>query len=198
MSKMPMLSLIVVSLLVAAVGSAAAQTSPAELHAIMARPGHISIMRHALAPFEGAPRPENLAAAGQRPGDCSSERNLDERGREQARAVGRRLAAAGLAFEHLLTSAWCRCRETADLIAGRTVPVAPWLSSFFRQPERAMGQIGEMRRFAETMPAGHRALLVTHGSFVTTLTGIEPAETEVVVVVRDGYGGVKVVARGLP
>ena len=41
-------------------------------------------------------------------------------------------------------------------------------------------------------------LLVTHGSLITALSGIDTDETEVVIVKADGRGGVTVVGRGVP
>ena len=39
--------------------------------------------------------------------------------------------------------------------------------------------------------------MVTHGSLITGLTGIDTDETEIVVVKADGEGGVVVVGRGV-
>jgi hypothetical protein len=47
--------------------------------------------------------------------DCATQRNLDDRGREQARRIGQALKDRGVSFDRILTSQWCRCRETADL-----------------------------------------------------------------------------------
>ena len=166
---------------------------PGAIVELAARPGHISIMRHALAPFDGAP-----PAAGSRLEDCATQRNLDAIGRADASRIGGVLRAKGLAFEHTFTSPWCRCQETADLIAGRKVAVAPWLDSFFRKPENGPQQLADLRQFVHDLPPGDRALLVTHGSLILSLTGLNTAEAEIVVFVQDAWGSLQVVARGVP
>jgi phosphohistidine phosphatase SixA len=164
-----------------------------ELVAVLAKPGRIGIMRHALAPMEGAPPADKQVL-----GDCTTQRNLNDVGRDDARRIGTLFAKAGYRPEHILTSGWCRCRETAELIAGRAVENAKWLDSFFRKPENTAAQLADLRWFAYSIGASDRALLVTHGSFVVVLTGIEPKESEIVVLERDTFGGLKVVGRGIP
>ena len=67
----------------------------------LSEPGAIAIMRHALAPGTGDPA--NLTV-----GDCSTQRNLDERGRDQARTIGPALRGRGIVFDAVLSSQWCR------------------------------------------------------------------------------------------
>jgi phosphohistidine phosphatase SixA len=51
--------------------------------------------------------------------DCSKQRNLDESGREQSREIGRAFRALELPVGDVLTSEYCRTRETAELAFGR-------------------------------------------------------------------------------
>ena len=71
-------------------------------------PGAVAIMRHALAPGGGDPAGFDVT-------DCATQRNLDDRGRDQARAIGAALRERGFTFGRVLTSQWCRCRDTATL-----------------------------------------------------------------------------------
>ena len=88
-------------------------------------PGAFAIMRHALAPGTGDPARFALD-------DCSTQRNLDDRGRAQARRIGAAFAERGITFGAVLTSQWCRCRDTATLLALGPVKDAPAFNSFFR------------------------------------------------------------------
>jgi len=183
-------------LILASVNTPEVTAAPSILE-LMKRPGHISLMRHAWAPFEGAPKPDSPGY--NNPNDCSTQRNLDDVGRKQARRLNGVFAEAGLAFEHIYTSVWCRCQETADLIAGRKIDVLPQLNSFFRRPvENEIRQLAQLRIFLNGLKQTDRALLVTHGSFITALAKIDTAETEVVVIKRDGRGGFEVVGHGVP
>ncbi len=101
-------------LLLAAVGwlpaTGALPADPSEeLRQAFEAPGTVAIMRHAIAPGTGDPSGFDI-------GDCSTQRNLDDRGRKQARKVGQAFRAAGIAVDRVLTSQWCRCRETARLL----------------------------------------------------------------------------------
>jgi hypothetical protein len=78
---------------------------------VWGRPGMVVMLRHAYAPGVGDPR--NFAL-----GDCATQRNLDETGRAQARALGERwrreLGEARVGDVRVYTSEWCRCRETGE------------------------------------------------------------------------------------
>jgi len=170
-----------------------------DLMGLMRQPGHIVFMRHAFAPFDNVRREGKLTPEQLR--DCSTQRNLDDKGRADARRIGERLKRAGVAFDLVYTSAWCRCRETAALIIGREAPNLPLIDSFFTDPDKTRGpiQIAALKKhITEQLPADKTVLMVTHGSLISALSGVDTAETEVVIVARDGRGGVKVVGRGLP
>lgn len=160
--------------------SAAAQ----EGWAALARPGTHAIMRHALAPGTGDP-------ANFRIGDCVTQRNLDERGREQARAIGRAIRDAGVPVTRVLASQWCRAAETARLLDVAPVHEEPALNSFFgdRQDEPA-----QTARVREILAAARdeKLVLVTHQVNITALTGIFPGSGEVLVISLAEDGTVRV------
>jgi phosphohistidine phosphatase SixA len=74
--------------------------------------GVVLALRHALAPGTFDP-------PGFRVGDCSTQRNLNDTGREQSRQIGRWFEAAGLPPAQVRSSPWCRCIDTATLAFGR-------------------------------------------------------------------------------
>lgn len=175
-----------------------ARADTAGLIELLKKPGHVAFMRHAMAPFEGAPKSEGVSA--ETLGPCETQRNLDDKGRADARRLGELFRHQGVVFEHVYTSKWCRCRETAELIMGRTVENLVLIDSYYTNPDKTIGprQQAELKRYLnETLPNDARALMVTHGSLITDLTGIDTDETEIVVVKADGKGGVVVVGRGV-
>jgi broad specificity phosphatase PhoE len=149
----------------------------------LAQAGHVLLMRHAYAPGVGDPKGMVL-------GDCSTQRNLDERGRAQARKLGERLRAAGVSDVRVYTSQWCRCRETAGLLAVGTVEDLPALNSFFEQPETRDERLAALRTFLDRLPRdGRPVVLVTHQVTVTALTGYFPSSGEgLVLKLREGGG----------
>jgi len=90
-----------------------AQTStptPTPLSGLPANPvGYVAVMRHAIAPGTGDPSNFRL-------GDCQTQRNLSETGRQQARRLGQLLRDRQVPVTRVLSSQWCRCLETAKLL----------------------------------------------------------------------------------
>jgi hypothetical protein len=83
---------------------------------------------------------------------------------------------------------------------GRTVENLPLINSYFADPDKARGpaQLKYLKQFLNsTLSRKARGLMVTHGSLITDLAGIDTGETEIVVVKADGKGGIIVVGRGI-
>lgn len=190
-----MLALVILALSAGIGSSVRAETQ--DLIQLLKQPGHIAFMRHALAPFEGAPK-ESVSA--ETLGPCATQRNLDDKGRADARRLGELFRREGVVFEHVYTSKWCRCRETAELVMARPVETLDLINSYYTNPDKSVGprqQAALARYLNQELPPTARALMVTHGSLITDLTGIDTHETEIVVVKADGRGGVVVVGRGI-
>lgn len=152
----------------------------------LSRPGVHAIMRHVIAPGTGDPEGFELD-------DCSTQRNLDDRGREQARMIGRAFREAGVAFDRILTSQWCRCRETADLLGLGKTEDFPALNSFFQDRSTRSEQTAQLRDFIGSLPDSEKILLVTHQVNITALTGRGIASGEVFLIEVDGGGRVEVI-----
>ena len=158
--------------LVAAFGLPPATTAADQRFARLSEPGIVAIMRHALAPGSGDSASFTLD-------DCATQRNLDARGREQAREIGKAIRAAGVTIDRVLTSQWCRCRDTAELLGLGTVEDLPALNSFFRNPARADPQTADLRRYLSSLPPEETVILVTHYVNIRALTGRPVASGEV-------------------
>lgn len=163
--------LLVLSLLVA--GSASADDWEA-----FEVPGAIAIMRHALAPGTGDPSNFQL-------GECATQRNLNDRGRQQARAIGQELLERKLQFDVVLTSQWCRTRETAALLGLGTPVDAPSLNSFFQDFRTRAAQTQATLDLVAGVQG--RPMLVTHQVNISALTGVGTRSGEIIVFrVQDG------------
>jgi phosphohistidine phosphatase SixA len=155
-------------------GSAAADEAAA--WAALRQGAHVALMRHADAP----------GGAGDPPGfrldDCTTQRNLSDRGREDAKAVGERLRNEGAAVGKLVSSPWCRCVDTARLLGLGTVEIEQTFSNAFVLADRRQA----LTAGAQAIMAGWKGpgtlLVVTHGANIQALTGKNPAAGEIVVV----------------
>ncbi|RZL95547.1 MAG: histidine phosphatase family protein [Variovorax sp.] len=122
---------------------------------------------------------------------CSTQRNLSDAGRAQARAAGEWFRSRGLAPRAVRTSAWCRCKDTAELAFGTHVPWTP-LNSTFGGTGNPVDNRQLLLDGLTRIPAGAFEVWVTHQVNITAFTGESVAMGEAVVVDRAG----KVIARG--
>lgn len=149
-------------------------------------PGHIAIVRHAEAPGVGDPNNFEL-------GDCSTQRTLNEAGRAQARAIGQAMRDAGVEIDRVLTSQWCRARNTAKLMDLRPVEDMPALNSFFRNRQSEDAQLDKIRAFLADLPEDERVVMVTHQVNITALTKAFTREGEILILDPADDGSVEVV-----
>jgi phosphohistidine phosphatase SixA len=156
--------------------------------------GVVIAFRHALAPGTFDPPQFRL-------GDCSTQRNLSDEGRAQARRIGRWFDERGLVPRAVSSSPWCRCVDTAQLAFGRS-QVEPVLGSpRGATPEanaRALAQLRQAVQAAAARPEGFD-VWVTHMFVLADLTGEGTSSGEGLVLAPGGsQGRPQVLARLLP
>ena len=143
------------------------QASASELSESLKKSDSVLLMRHALAPGIGDP-------AGYKLQDCKSQRNLDATGRAQAQKTGQWLKAQGVGNALVFTSAWCRCKETAENLAFGTPVLEPSLNSFFDDMRQGPQSNANLQKFivGQLKSKGDKALiLVTHHVNIVEFTG---------------------------
>ena len=125
----------------------------------------VLMIRHALAPGVGDPEDFDV-------NDCSTQRNLDQRGRAQAQAIGRWLRDRGINNIKLYSSQWCRCMDTARLMdVGKVTPL-PALNSFFESPADREPNLAAVRKFIQdNSKSGELIVMVTHQVTISGITG---------------------------
>lgn len=166
--------------------SAAVHAEDAALWKVLRAGGHIVLLRHAIAPGTGDP--ENFVL-----GDCSTQRNLSQAGRDQAERIGRRLRENGISAARVYASQWCRALETAELLRLGPIAQLPLLNSFFGSRQSEPTQTRALARWLADQDLRTPLVLVTHQVNITGLTGIYPASGEMVVVKRTPDGSLRVV-----
>ena len=127
--------------------------------------GRVLMIRHAYAPGTGDPPNFRI-------GDCSTQRNLNEEGRAQARAIGEWLRDRGIVRARVFSSQWCRCMETAELMNLGPVTELPPLNSFFSRPQDREQNLNALESFFSDQPTdGELIVLVTHFVTISAVTG---------------------------
>ena len=134
---------------------------------------NVIFLRHALAP--GVGDPENFIKE-----DCSTQRNLNNKGRLQARLIGNYLRSTNLKFSQILTSEWCRCIDTAkELNLGQWTTFSG-LNSFFQEYEKKDQVMNKLQKKLDSLGYSDLALFVTHQVVISEQTGIGPRSGEMV------------------
>src|SRR5207247_10411322 len=159
-----------------------------EAWAALIKGGHVALIRHGNAPpgYGGDP-------PGFKIDDCKTQRNLDEQGRGEARALGEAFRQHGVRVDKILSSPWCRCLETARLMALGPVEGTMTVAASDRSPDR----LAALKQMVSAWRGPGTLVLVTHALTVQGLVGIMPGQAATVVI-RPKLGqelGVEVVGR---
>ena len=138
-------------------------TESADFWAQLRQGGNVLLMRHAQTE-SGIGDPPNF-----RIGDCSTQRNLNDVGREQSRRVAAAFQREKIVLDEVRSSAWCRCVDTAELAFGRHTVWSP-INSFFQQDGRET-QTRAVLQALQDVKAPRNLVLVTHQVNISALTG---------------------------
>ena len=164
-----------------------ARASDAAL-ALLRTGGVVVTLRHALAPGTFDPPEFQL-------GDCRTQRNLNDEGRDQARRIGQWFQSQGLKPAQVRSSPWCRCIDTASLAFGAAA-AWPALGSPRNYGEQTNEEhLRQLRAGLAAVAPGTFEVWVTHAFVQQALTGESTAAAEGLVVRLGARGAVKTVAR---
>jgi broad specificity phosphatase PhoE len=156
--------------------------------------GHVILMRHAQT-VAGTGDPQGFKL-----GECSTQRNLNDAGREDARRFGEELRNSGIAIDRVLSSPWCRCIDTATLaVPDRQPQEDASLSSFVnvRDPDTRRSALEQMRATIAAWTGPGNLLMVSHQVTISALAGESLAQGGFLVV-KPKPGGFDVVAQDQP
>ena len=137
--------------------------------------GKLIFIRHAYAPGSGDPNNFNLD-------DCSTQRNLSEDGRKQAQYIGEFFRKNQIKIDKILSSEWCRCKETAK-IAFKNFSTKDFLNSFYN-PKYAKNkdkQIKAINNYVKKFKSDKNLVLVTHYVLISEVLNHAPSSGEIVV-----------------
>ena len=116
---------------------------------------------------------------------CHTQRNLSADGRAQSRRIGQWFKDRKLQAKAVQSSAWCRCKDTAEIAFG-AYTVQPALGSFFDDRSLEAGQTQALRAMLKAVPSGQFEVWVSHQVNITSLTGEVPAMGEGFIVSAQG------------
>ena len=154
--------------------------------------GYVLYFRHAATDFS------RNDAASRNDDDCANQRNLSEKGRAEARAIGGAFAALRIPVGDVLASPMCRTMETARLITGKATP-APEVrgqAQFAREDPRRYE--GVRIHFVTPRAAGDNLIVASHGNPFHGVAGPPYLAEGELAVIRPTRGDFEIIARVRP
>ena len=137
--------------------------------------GKLIFIRHAYAPGSGDPDNFNL-------NDCSTQRNLSKEGKKQAKYIGEFFKNKKIKVDKVLSSEWCRCKETA-VIAFSNYKTESFLNSFFSNKFRKNKdlQIKNLKSYIDKWDKKKNLILITHYVVILEILDYAPSSGEIVI-----------------
>jgi phosphohistidine phosphatase SixA len=136
----------------------------------------IILIRHSLAPGGGDP-------PGFKINDCKTQRNLNLTGIKQSKKIGKLFKKNKVPVDQVLSSQWCRCKDTAKYAFGNYKEFTA-LNSTFQSPynKNEGKQLKELYNFVKKWDGkGKNLILITHYSIITAVTTAVPSSGEIVI-----------------
>jgi len=149
--------------------------------------GYVLLLRHSLAP--GVGDPDNFKL-----GDCSTQRNLSQEGRDDAAEIGDWIKRQNVKIYRVESSRWCRARQTAKLLDIGKVKLNKNLDSLFRESnlESHPKTLKTKEQILNHRSKSGLLVLVGHYVNIAALVGVGVDSGEGVIVKADKNGVIKV------
>ncbi|MDC1112255.1 histidine phosphatase family protein [Candidatus Pelagibacter sp.] len=137
--------------------------------------GNLIFIRHAYAP--GGGDPDNFDI-----NNCLTQRNLSEEGREQAKKIGNYFKENLIPIDKVISSEWCRCKETAE-IAFEKFETKNFLNSFFSEKfsKNRTKQIENLKKYINSWDSNKNLVFVTHYVVISEALNYNPSSGEIVI-----------------
>ena len=141
--------------------------------------GKIVFIRHSMAPGNGDP--ENFIL-----NDCSTQRNLSQKGVEQSRKIGDFFIANKIKIDAVLSSEWCRCKDTAFHAFDNFITFDA-LNSFYdpKFSKNEKSQITDLKKLIKSWKSDKNLILVTHYVVILSMLNVGSSSGEIIVVNKD-------------
>ena len=142
---------------------------------ILKKENNIIFIRHAIAPGNGDPSNFDIS-------DCSTQRNLSKNGELQALKIGNFFKKNDIKITEVLSSEWCRCKNTAKIAFGN-YETKNFLNSFYddKFSENKDKQILEFQKFIRNWNKTGNLVFVTHYVVISEILNKATSSGEIVI-----------------
>ena len=137
-------------------------------------------IRHAYAPGGGDPDGFDIL-------NCSTQRNLNFEGIEQSKRIGQLFKDNNVVIDNILSSEWCRCKQTAEYGFNNNYETKSFLNSFFSQEfsQNKDKQIKELKEYIKNWNGKNNLILITHYVVILETLNLHALSGEIVVTDKD-------------
>ena len=150
-----------------------------DLQNLISDGGKLIFIRHAYAPGSGDPDNFDLS-------DCASQRNLNQEGIDQAKAINKLFLKNHMDRNLVLSSEWCRCKQTAKH-AFKKFKTKSFLNSFFSKKfaHNKSNQINELKDYVKQWDGKSNLIFVTHYVVISEILNVSTSSGEIIVVDKE-------------
>ena len=133
-------------------------------------------IRHAYAPGSGDPSNFNIK-------NCATQRNLNQRGKDQAQKIKFFFQKNNVQVDHVISSEWCRCKETASIVFADNYKTKNFLNSFYEErfSKNKDRQIMELKEYIKKWKGKKNLVLITHYVVISEMLNISTNSGEIVI-----------------
>ena len=135
---------------------------------------NVVFLRHSIAPGFGDPKNFKID-------DCSTQRNLSKTGILQARSIGKFFIKNNIEFSEILSSQWCRCKDTINEMNIGNWKTFPGLNSFFQNFSKKQIVLPLLLDKLKNVKNDELILLVTHQVVISEITNVFPPSGGIVI-----------------
>ena len=146
-----------------------------KLQGLLKEGGKLIFIRHAIAPGGGDPIDFNILR-------CETQRNLSKEGIAQSKNIGKFFSKNNIKIDKVLSSEWCRCKQTAQYAFNKYEPKS-FLNSFFstKFASNKNKQIYDLKKYIEEWKGNENLVFVTHYVVIRELLGYAPSSGEIII-----------------
>ena len=150
-----------------------------DLHNILNESGKLIFIRHAYAPGQGDPDDFDIL-------NCATQRNLNKKGIEQAKTIGKFFLKKDIENSLVLSSEWCRCKQTAEY-AFKNYKTKNFLNSFYNKKfsHKKSNQINKLRNYIQRWDGKSNLIFVTHYVVISEILNLPVLSGEIIVTDKD-------------
>ena len=141
--------------------------------------GKLIFIRHAVAPGGGDPVDFDILR-------CETQRNLSKEGIAQSKNIGKFFSENNIKIDKVLSSEWCRCKQTAQY-AFNKYETKSFLNSFFSEKfaSNKNKKINDLKKYINEWSSNNNLVLVTHYVVIQEVLNITPSSGEIIVSDKD-------------